>query len=107
MINSDAKSNSKFFPTLLPVFVDTNKYVPDSPCHANATCNNTEISHIRTFNSGYFAYGFTCYCKKIMHKINIRNVTTTNVSSCNDKKCTSMMKIRIATTTNHASLDNA
>ena len=25
-------------------YLDTNECLPDSPCHANATCNNTEGS---------------------------------------------------------------
>ena len=31
-----------------------------SPCHSNATCNNTDGSYICTCNSGYSGDGFTC-----------------------------------------------
>ena len=56
--------------------IDTNECVPVSPCHANASCNNTEGSYICTCDSGYSGDGYTCYGKTFMHNINIRQATT-------------------------------
>ena len=60
--------------------LDTNECLPDSPCHANATCNNTEGSYLCTCDSGYSGDGFTCTGKTLMRDINIRKpVTTRNI----------------------------
>jgi hypothetical protein len=40
--------------------IDTNECATVSPCHANATCNNTEGSYICTCDSGYSGDGLTC-----------------------------------------------
>jgi hypothetical protein len=40
--------------------LDTNECQPNSPCHSNATCNNTQGSYICTCDSGYSGDGFTC-----------------------------------------------
>jgi hypothetical protein len=52
--------------------LDSNECLPDSPCHANATCNNTEGSYLCTCDSGYSGDGFTCNGKTLMCNINIR-----------------------------------
>ena len=39
---------------------DINECNIDSPCHANATCNNTEGSYICECNIGFTGDGFTC-----------------------------------------------
>ena len=57
--------------------LDTNECVPDSPCHANATCNNTEGSYLCTCDSGYSGDGFTCNGKTLTRNINIREQITT------------------------------
>ena len=41
------------------VFLDSDE-CQSSPCHSNATCNNTNGSFICTCNSGYSGDGFTC-----------------------------------------------
>ena len=41
-------------------FVDTDECLTVSPCHASATCNNTEGSYTCTCNSGYFGDGVSC-----------------------------------------------
>jgi hypothetical protein len=41
-------------------YLDINECLTDSPCHANATCNNTEGSYMCTCDSGYSGDGFTC-----------------------------------------------
>jgi hypothetical protein len=53
-------------------YLDTNECLPDSPCRANATCNNTEGSYICTCDSGYSGDGFTCNGRILMRNINIR-----------------------------------
>ena len=42
------------------IFPEINECVPVSPCHANATCNNTEGSYTCTCNTGYSGDGVTC-----------------------------------------------
>ena len=44
----------------LPFVLDINECEPVSPCHANATCNNTDGSFNCTCNDGYTGDGFTC-----------------------------------------------
>ena len=41
-------------------FLDTNECSSMSPCHANATCNNTEGSYICTCDAGFTGDGYTC-----------------------------------------------
>ena len=53
-------------------YLDADECRPDSPCHANATCNNTEGSYICTCDSGYSGDGFTCNGRILMRNINIR-----------------------------------
>ena len=45
--------------------LDINECVTVSPCHVNATCDNTEGSYICTCDTGYSGDGFTCDGKKI------------------------------------------
>ena len=45
---------------LILKFVDTDECLTESPCHANATCNNTEGSYTCTCDSGYFNDGVSC-----------------------------------------------
>ena len=52
-----------------PQFVDTDQCLTVSPCHANATCDNTEGSYTCTCNSGYYGDGVSC---------NGRRLTTSN-----------------------------
>ncbi|XP_028415961.1 fibropellin-1-like [Dendronephthya gigantea] len=44
--------------TFMPIDVD--ECLPSSPCHSNATCNNTDGSYTCTCNSGYTGDGFNC-----------------------------------------------
>ena len=39
---------------------DINECNTNSPCHANATCNNTEGSYSCECNIGFTGDGFTC-----------------------------------------------
>ena len=39
---------------------EINECEPVPPCHANATCNNTEGSYTCTCNTGYSGDGVTC-----------------------------------------------
>ena len=41
-------------------FVDTDECLTVSPCHANATCNNTEGSYTCTCDSGFSGDGVLC-----------------------------------------------
>ena len=41
-------------------FPDVNECLPDSPCHANAKCNNKEGSYICTCDSGHSGDGLSC-----------------------------------------------
>ena len=47
----------KIFSTIFP---EINECVPVSPCHANATCNNTDGSYTCTCNTGYSGDGIIC-----------------------------------------------
>ena len=53
-------------------YLDINECLPDSPCHENATCNNTEGSYMCTCDSGYSGDGFTCNGRTLMCNFNIR-----------------------------------
>ena len=44
----------------LDFHLDINECEPVSPCHANATCNNTIGSFNCSCNDGYTGDGFTC-----------------------------------------------
>jgi hypothetical protein len=59
-------------------YLDTNECLQDSPCHANATCNNTEGSYLCTCDPGYSGDGFTCNGKTLVHNMNIGVATITN-----------------------------
>ena len=43
-----------------PNFVDIDECSTVSPCHANATCNNTEGSYTCTCDGGYTGDGILC-----------------------------------------------
>ncbi len=45
---------------IINTFAEINECSPVSPCHVNATCNNTEGSYICTCDTGYSGDGFTC-----------------------------------------------
>jgi hypothetical protein len=60
-------------------YLDTNECLPDSPCHANATCINTHGSYICTCDSGYSGDGFTCNGKILVRNINIREPIITTI----------------------------
>ena len=49
-----------------PQFVDTDECLTESPCHANATCNNTEGSYTCTCDSGYFGDGVLCNGRRFL-----------------------------------------
>jgi hypothetical protein len=42
------------------ILLEINECSPVSPCHVNATCNNTEGSYACTCDSGYSGDGFSC-----------------------------------------------
>jgi hypothetical protein len=42
------------------IFLDVNECVTVSPCHTNATCNNTEGSYTCTCDYGYSGDGLSC-----------------------------------------------
>ena len=46
---------------LILSFSEINECNIDSPCHANATCNNTEGSYTCECNIGFSGDGFTCH----------------------------------------------
>ena len=63
-----------------PNIVDTDECLTVSPCHANATCNNTEGSYTCTCDSGYSGDGLLCngrrffwFNKVIIDKIYLKN----------------------------------
>ena len=65
----------------IPNFIDTDECSTVSPCHANATCNNTEGSYTCTCNGGYSGDGVSCNGRRfsafksiIMHKTLIENL---------------------------------
>ena len=47
-------------PKLHIIFLDVNECVTVSPCHTNATCNNTEGSYRCTCDYGYSGDGLSC-----------------------------------------------
>ena len=53
-------------------FLDTNECLENSPCHRNATCNNTEGSYMCMCDTGYDGDGFTCNGKKIETRNNTK-----------------------------------
>ena len=60
-------------------YLDTNECLADSPCHANAICNNTDGSYICTCDSGYSGDGFTCNGKILFRNISIREPIITRI----------------------------
>ena len=42
------------------LFTDIDECTAESPCHVNATCNNTEGSYVCECNTGFSGDGFTC-----------------------------------------------
>ena len=46
-----------------------------NPCHANATCNNTDGSYTCTCNSGYYGNGTNCSGKYFL-TINLKKPYT-------------------------------
>jgi hypothetical protein len=42
------------------IILDVNECVTESPCHTNATCNNTDGSYTCTCDTGYSGDGFSC-----------------------------------------------
>ena len=57
-------------------FVDTDECSTVSPCHANATCNNTEGSYTCTCDSGYSGDGSLCNGRKFFwfNKVTIEKI---------------------------------
>ena len=47
----------------LRLHLDVNECEAVSPCHANATCKNTDGSYNCTCNDGYVGDGFRCHGK--------------------------------------------
>ena len=45
-------------------FVDTDECLTVSPCHANATCNNTEGSYTCSCDNGFSGDGILCNGKR-------------------------------------------
>ena len=58
-VQSTFASNT-FYIFLSTPFLEIDECIPVSPCHANATCNNTEGSYTCTCNIGYSGDGITC-----------------------------------------------
>ena len=50
--------------------VDTDECSTVSPCHANATCNNTEGSYTCSCDSGFAGDGFLCNGKRF-HRFDV------------------------------------
>ena len=50
----------KLITSLILPSTDIDECTTESPCHANATCNNTEGSYICECNTGFSGDGFTC-----------------------------------------------
>jgi hypothetical protein len=57
LTNSIVIQNIKF---LCVGILDVNECVTESPCHTNATCNNTDGSYTCTCDTGYSGDGFSC-----------------------------------------------
>ena len=75
-------------------YLDTNECLSDSPCHVNATCNNTEGSYICTCESGYSGDGFTCNGKLYTCNMSIRvTMTTTNIAILEIHACSNPSSI--------------
>ena len=77
-----------------PNFVDIDECLTVSPCHANATCNNTEGSYTCTCDSGYSGDGVSCNGRRftnlnteIIDKIPIENLNEICRASFISKHC--------------------
>ena len=66
-----------------PNFVDTNECSTVSPCHANATCNNTEGSYTCTCDSGYSGDGVSCNGRRFTN-FNTELIPKTSIKNLNE-----------------------